>query len=228
MDFAERLRAESADVWDAMQAHRFVRDVEQDRLAPDVLRRYFVIEHGFVETALLIHGHALLKAPGLPQRRHLVRTLHALSEGQLAWFRTCFATLGIEPPGGPPPLAVLAFRDGMVGVAERGHYAEIIAIMLAAQWMYATWCARADRAPSREKVLAGWVALHTGAAFIDRVRWLRDEIDREGSALDAAGQRRLSALFRHALELEIVVHEAAYERSRAVGDAGRLDRHDAG
>jgi hypothetical protein len=61
--FALTLQSDNADVWEAMQQHRFVSDIIADRLAPDVFRRYLVFEHGFVEAAILIFGHAMLKAP---------------------------------------------------------------------------------------------------------------------------------------------------------------------
>jgi thiaminase/transcriptional activator TenA len=46
--FALTLQSDNADVWEAMQQHRFVSDIIADRLAPDVFRRYLVFEHGFV------------------------------------------------------------------------------------------------------------------------------------------------------------------------------------
>ena len=210
---ANGLRAENIAAWEAMQAHRFVVDVERHRLPPDVLRRYLVFEHGFVETALLILGHALLKAPGLAERRRLILMLHALSEEQLAWFDDCFATLGIVSTDAASPRAVQAFADGMLRVALDGSYADIVTIMLAAEWMYETWCGRASLRPIGDPILAAWIELHVRPGFRDGVRWLRAEVEREGAGLDRAGRDRLATLFGHALRLEIAFHEAAYDQS---------------
>jgi thiaminase/transcriptional activator TenA len=47
-----------------MQTHRFVQDIEADALPREVLGRYVVSENNSVETAILIVGDALPKAPG--------------------------------------------------------------------------------------------------------------------------------------------------------------------
>jgi thiaminase/transcriptional activator TenA len=213
MMFAETLRAENADVWEAMQQHRFVTDIIADRLDPMVFRRYLVFEHAFVETAILIFGQAMLKAPAFPQRRRLIGVLRALAEEQLGYFARTFAALGVAPRGATPalPEAVRAFDGGMLAIAETGRYADILAIMLAAEWMYRTWSLRAAKTEIAEPQLRHWVAIHTEADFLDQVDWLLAEIEREAAALDDAGRQRLSGLFRRALILEIDFHSAAYD-----------------
>ena len=215
----ERIRAANIVAWDAMQSHRFVTDIEHDRLPPDVFRRYLVFEHGFVETALQILGHAMVKAPAFAQRRRLVVMLHALSEGQLVWFDECFETLGIAPADAMPPAAVQALGDGMLGVAAEGGYADIIAVMLAAEWMYETWCIRVARGRIGDPILAAWIDLHVSPDFRGAVAWLHGEIEREAASLDQPGRDRLAALFGHALRLEIAFHEAAYDRNWPPGVA---------
>jgi len=211
--FALTLQADGADLWEAMQQHRFVADIITDRLRPDVFRRYLILEHGFVETAILIFGNAMLKAPAFPQRRRLIGVLHSLAEDQLTYFARVFVALGLEPQSAarPFPEAARQFNDGMLAIAETGSYADTVAIMLAAEWMYGSWCLRAAKTAIRDAELRRWVALHTEAGFLDGVDWLMSEINREAARLDDAGRQRLSGLFREALRLEIGFHEAAYE-----------------
>lgn len=52
--FSERLLREHQPVWQAMQRHRFVTDIEEDRLTPAVFNRYLVFEGNFVATAIAI------------------------------------------------------------------------------------------------------------------------------------------------------------------------------
>ena len=205
-----RLLDANRDVWETMQAHRFVQDIEADRLPAAVFERYLVFEHRFVETAILIFGHALLKAPGTAQRYHLVDVLHALSTEQLPAFKSFFAALGVAPAGADEalPTAVQAFDRGMLRMAENGGYCDVVAIMLAAEWMYATWCGRVHAAPITSPELRRWVALHTEPGFHDQVAWLRAEMD--ACVVDEADAARLPATFRRVLELEIAFHEAAY------------------
>ena len=211
--FALRLQTENKEVWDAMQQHRFVTDIIADRLDPSVFRRYLVFEHGFVETAILIFGNAMLKAPAFAQRRRLIGVLHSLAEDQLTYFGRVFQALDLLPgaAASPAPVAVQRFDDGMLAIAQNGSYADILAIMLAAEWMYATWCLRAANTDIGEAELRHWVALHVEPGFLDQVNWMIDEINREAMTLDDAGCHRLSALFSEALRLEIGFHEAAYE-----------------
>lgn len=53
-DFSERLLREHQPVWQAMQQHRFVVDIEQDSLPEAVFNRYLVFEGNFVATAIAI------------------------------------------------------------------------------------------------------------------------------------------------------------------------------
>lgn len=227
MPLSQRLLDANRDAWDAMQAHRFVQDIEADRLPAEVFERYLVFEHRFVETAVLIFGHAMLKAPGIAQRRWLIGVLHALSTEQLSAFDRFFAALGVVPAAADEmlPAAVQAFDHGMLEMAEEGGYCDVLAVMLAAEWMYATWCSRAHAAPISSPELRRWVALHAEPGFLDQAAWLRAELD--ACAMDEDGVARLSARFRRALELEIAFHDAAYDaawpvrRRTFVGEADR-------
>jgi thiaminase/transcriptional activator TenA len=132
---SDEILQQTPDVWDAMQAHRFVRDIEEGRLDPAVFRRYLAYENAFVETAILIFGYSLVKAPGLEEQRWLIGVLKALSEEQITYFRRAFDDLGMAESEWrdialPPDVA--AFRDGMLAIAAQGPYLDGIAAMFAA------------------------------------------------------------------------------------------------
>jgi thiaminase (transcriptional activator TenA) len=213
---SDLIRADTADVWDAMQAHRFVRAIEADQLPLDVFKAYLVYECDFVETAMLIFGHMLVKAPGLEERRWLAGVLQALAVDQIGYFERTFAALGItaEDRARAMPESVLAFRNGMLAIARDGSYLDGVVIMMAAEWMYATWCTRTAKTPSSNAELKRWVDLHAEAEFHAQAEWLRRQVD--GSADDSAEQRaQLAALFGRALELEIAFHDAPFDTARA-------------
>jgi thiaminase/transcriptional activator TenA len=210
---SDEILARNQDVWEAMQAHRFVRDIEEDRLDPAVFRRYLAYENAFVETAILIFGYAMVKAPGLDEQRWLIGVLKALSEEQITYFRRAFDALGMAPSEWrdiPMPGAVASFRDGMLAIAAHGPYVDGIAAMFAAEWMYWTWCRRAAGRTIGDPVLRRWVDLHAAEDFADQARWLRRQIDAAGAEMGERSRRRLSGIFRRALELEIDFHTAAY------------------
>ena len=207
---SDRLRAANQDVWDAMQLHRFVREIEADTLPREVFRRYVVYEHAFVETAILIFGHALLKAPDFTARRWLCGVLSGIGGEQLGYFDRVFTALGVTADTAPPA-SVIAFDRGMLRIAEGGDYLDIITVMLAAEWMYATWCCRAFLRPITDPQISDWVALHAAPAFLAQADWLRAQIDAAEPQVDAAAFARLSGLFGQALRLEIDFHSAPFE-----------------
>jgi thiaminase/transcriptional activator TenA len=206
---SQRIRGANRDVWVEMQTHRFVVEIEADRLSAATFKAYLIYECDFVETAMLIFGHMLVKAPGLPERRWLAGVLQALAVDQITYFEGAFAAVGVtrEDRDQSLPPSVFAFREGMLGIARDGSYLDGVVIMLAAEWMYATWCSRAAKRKISNPILKQWVELHAEPAFLAQADWLRGQID----AADPAQQRALGQHFRRALELEIAFHSAPFE-----------------
>ncbi len=213
---SDLIRAENRPSWDAMQAHRFVTAIERDALPLDVFKAYLVYECDFVETAMLIFGHMLVKAPGLDERRWLAGVLQALATEQIVYFERSFDALGITPADRSRalPPGVLAFRNGMLATARDGTYLDGVVIMMAAEWLYATWCGRAATASISNPELRRWVDLHAEPAFLAQAEWLRRQID-DRADLDPAARGRLSKLFGRALDLEIAFHAAPFEPATA-------------
>jgi thiaminase/transcriptional activator TenA len=208
--FTDALRAAAADEWARMQGHPFVRAIEADALPPEVLRRYLIIECGFVEAAIAIFGHALVRAPDLAAQKALVTILRGLTEDQTPFFERAFAELGVtgEPWRAPPPPAAAMLRVGMLGFAAHGGFAEAMTAMLAAEWTYRAFCGRALDGGVSDPVLRRWLALHVAEPFDRQVAWLRATVDRIGAEASERERERLVSVFRTALELEIHFHQA--------------------
>lgn len=208
---SDRMLAANAELWDAMQAHRFVRDIEASRLPDDVFHRYLVYEGAFVSTAIGIVAQGVAKAPGIGQQRRLIAVLDALANEQIGYFERTFEALRIDPAAHDvtvPP--VEAFRAGMAAIAADGPYLDVVTILFAAEWMYWHWCSRAAAKPGGNAELRRWVELHAEAAFADQARWLKDEVDGGGETLEEREKIRLTTLFGRVLRLEIDFHTAAY------------------
>ncbi|MFC0691877.1 TenA family protein [Paraburkholderia humisilvae] len=205
-----RLLASATDVWQAMQAHRFVVDIERDQLPAEAFARYLSYEGRFVETAMAIFGYALVKADTIAHKHWLIGVLNALSTEQVPYFERTLAALNLPAAhdDAPLPAAVAAFDSGMLEIARNGTYEEVIVSMLAAEWMYGTWCTRADQTPSRNPFVREWVALHAEPTFLSQVQWLKDQVD--GWSEQRFDFARSSAIFRKVLALEIDFHSACY------------------
>ncbi|WP_333495634.1 TenA family protein [Kluyvera sp. CHPC 1.251] len=210
--FTERLLREHDQAWQVMQQHRFVVDIEQDRLPTTVFNRYLVFEGNFVATAIAIFALGISKAPGIQQQRWLVGVLNALVDTQIAWFERVLAERRINPADYPDDLpGVRRFRDGMLRTAQQGSYEQVITLMFGAEWMYYAWCRRVNERHQRDADVRRWVEMHAEDEFYQQALWLKNELDRCAVALSESEKQTLSALYGEVLQWEIDFHSAAYE-----------------
>ena len=209
--FSERLLREHQDTWQAMQQHRFVCDIEQDRLPAEVFNRYLVFEGQFVSTAIAIFALGISKAPDISQQRWLTGVLNALLDTQITWFDAVLAKRQVSPADYPNDLpGVIRFRDGMLNVAREGSYAQFIVLMFGAEWMYYRWCKRVSEKSLSDEDIRRWVELHAEEEFFQQAGWLKTELDRCAQTLSEAEKSALSALYNDVLRWEIDFHTQAY------------------
>ena len=209
--FSDRLLREHQSAWQAMQQHRFVCDIEQDRLPEDVFNRYLVFEGNFVATAIAIFALGVSKAPDIRQQRWLIGVLNALVDTQIAWFETVLAKRRVSADDYPDDLpGVRRFRDGMLNVAQRGSYAEIITLMFGAEWMYYHWCQRVSLKTQADEDMRRWIELHAEEEFYQQASWLKTELDNCTAGMSEEEKFALSELYGKVLQWEIDFHTAAY------------------
>lgn len=210
---SDSILRDNAAVWEQMLGHRFVRDVCADRLPEAVFHRYLRYEGAFVETAIGIFAYATARAPDVAAKRWLIGVQQALANDQLRYFEKTFAALGIAPLAQLPEQAA-DFDGGMLEIAERGSFAEIVTAMFAAEWLYATWCRRAAGGGIADPHLRRWVELHAEEAFTRQAEWLKAAVDASAETADAAD---LSRIFGRVIALEIAFHSAAYDPAEEAG-----------
>lgn len=212
MSLSDAILHDNEGILDEMLSHRFVEDICADRLPPDVFHRYLAYEGAFVETAIAIFAYAVARAPDMEARRWMIGVLDALANVQIPYFEERYKTLSITPLTDLPPQAA-AFDEGMLELAAKGDFLDIITAMFAAEWMYWGWSKRAITCQISDPDLKAWIALHVDDAFSAQALWLKQAIDRYGSQADVP---RLSTIFAKVTELEIQFHHAPY----ATQDAG--------
>jgi thiaminase (transcriptional activator TenA) len=212
--FCQWLRQSSGSLWSAMIEHRFTRDIATDRLPPEVFVRYLRFEHAFVRRAVLIFAHALIVAPTVEDRAHIVAILNGLVSEQETFFQNHFRTIGVSPeilPVSELPDGALALSEGALAIAAHGSFEEILSAMLAAEWMYHHWCTAAHMARPQQSGPADWIALHVAPGFSDEVAWGKNRLDYLGPRLNPGRQERCAANFARMLRLEIAFHNAPYD-----------------
>jgi len=212
--FSEQMRSQTKAAWDAAIGVRFFREVANDTVDDRVFARYLKIEYGFVDCAAAALGYAVAKAPSFRERRHLALGLYGLVTDQEQFFISAFDRMGIpqnERIGLAPEGSFAPLHDLFLSVAKSEGYVEILTCVLAAEWMYLTWCSTAHKTASERLVIREWVALHAGGSFAEQVAWVRAEIDALALRMSAARKARLRELFEQTLNAEISFHEAAYQ-----------------
>ena len=213
--FTAWLRDGAEPFWGQATGHRFTRELADDTLDEAVFRRYLVQDYAFVAALASLVGFAVGRAPTMPRKARLTGFLTVLTGGENSYFLRSFEALGVaeaewrEAPWAPVTRALGELFDE---AAAHAGYEEIMAVLVAVEWVYLSWAAAAaDKRPSRF-FYAEWIALHADPGFRDFVEWMRGELDADGPALAPARQDRIAGLFRRACELEVQFFQSAYGR----------------
>ncbi|WP_162317355.1 TenA family protein [Haloarcula limicola] len=231
--FTDWLRARSEPSWTEATDHRFTRELRADELDDAVFRRYLVQDYAFLETLVGAFGHAVGDAPTMGAKSRLTDFLGTLTDEESDYFERSFDALGVDESAHDSPdltPTTAAFRDLLLRATGRGGYAETLAVLVPAEWVYLAWATAADSDGDRPDrfYLAEWVDLHAVPAFEEFVGWLRAELDREGAAASERRQERLADLFRRTVELEVAFFDAAYVGTGEEDDGGSAATTDGG
>ncbi|MCQ4159726.1 TenA family protein [Roseomonas sp. GC11] len=210
MSLSDRLRAAHAADWDAAITHRFVAELCAGRVAPEVLRAYLVQDYQFIDRFVALLGAAIASADSFAARLRLSRFLAMITSDENTYFQRAFDELGVpEAERRAPALTATtrAFQALMREAAESRSYAQALAVLAVAEWLYLSWAER-HQGPLPERFIhAEWITLHDNDDFRGFVGWLRAELDRVGPAEEAA----CAALFGRAVALERRFFDDLYE-----------------
>jgi len=212
--FTEWCRARAEPDWTAAVDHQFTEELHAGTLDDDTFRRYLVQDYAFLEPLVGTFGHALGDAPSMDAKSRLADFLGTLTDEENDYFERAFDALDVpEADRTDPELTPVtrAFEDLLGRAAREGGYAETLAVLVPAEWIYRSWATATDDSPA-QFYLDEWIALHDNPAFDEFVSWLRAELDREGAAAAPRRQQRLARLFRRTVELEVAFFDAAYNR----------------
>lgn len=232
--FTEWLRDRDRAAWDAAVDHRFVRDLGAGTLSEDAFAHYLVQDYAFVDELVGAFGYAVGQAPDMAAKRRFVEFLDTVTDEEDDYFERSFAALGVDDSrwrDPEPDDATAQFLDLLGRAAREGGYAETLAVLVPAEWIYETWAtATADRhgdpdadgPPSAGMGLpfyyAEWVDLHAVSPFRAFVDWLRGQLDAVGPTLSPRREARVAALFDRTVELERQFFEAACDAAASTGE----------
>lgn len=213
MTFSAQLRELTAPTWDAAVGHRFVDEIWDGRVDPDVLTTYLVQDNQFVDAFLALMGAAVAAADRADARVVHARQLGIIAGPENDFFARALDTLDVPLAERTHPELLeptRAFVDLMDDARRSADYPSCLAVLLVAEWLYLEWATRPEEDLPEEPVQAEWIALHSGRAFAGWVEFLRAEFDRVCADLAPPRRDRVQELFVRAVDLELAFFDAAY------------------
>ena len=223
--FTAWLRAGTEPAWTDAIAHPFTRDLGAGTLDPDTFADYLVQDYAFVDALVSTFGYAVGQAPDMAAKRPLVEFLETVTDDEDDYFRRSFEALEVPADRWQKPEptdTTEAFIDLLGRAARQGGYAETLAVLVPAEWIYESWATAVAEVygdPGTAPPSAGadlpdpyaeWIDLHAVPAFRAFVDWIREQLDAVGPGLSPRRERRVDRLFRRAVELEVAFFDATY------------------
>lgn len=213
--FTDWLRKRSEPAWTAATTHRFTQQLGAGTLDEAVMSQYLIQDYAFVDTLVGVFGHAVGDAPSMADKRRLIEFLDVVTDEENDYFERSFDALGVPVDERTDPErteTTEAMIDLLMAAANTGGYAETLAVLVPAEWVYLTWASAAADTDDRPEAFYfdEWIELHANPGFVSFVNWLRDQLDAVGPTLSARQQARVARLFERTVELEVAFFESAY------------------
>ncbi|UQN29166.1 TenA family protein [Brachybacterium kimchii] len=204
------LRHQHAQAWERAVGHRFVRELHAGTVPDEVMARYLVQDHRFLDAFLQLIGAALATARTPAARLRFARFAGEVAGDENTYFLRALDALGVSEEQRaqiPNTAPTDGFLDVFREAAETRDHAAILAVLLVTEWLYLDWATRAPAPLPESFVHAEWISLHDGPGFRDLVDFLRAELD----AAEIEDPERVRSFFARTVRLENDFFDAAYE-----------------
>lgn len=214
----DEMRATSADIWDRLHAHPFLRELADGTLPLEKFR-YFLEQDNFF---LVDYGRCLAlgaaKSRGETELRYFTTDLMQVLDAELPSNRDLLVRvieLGAADNGGASAMvpATLAYTSYLQALALRGGPLDIMAALLPCAWSYVEIAQRlAAEASSEHEVFADWIGYFSLPATVEMVATMRRDFDglAADEGLGAARREELGQIFATSSRLEMGFWEMAY------------------
>ena len=214
--FTDWLRERSEPAWSNAVDHRFTQELGAGTLDEAVMADYLRQDYAFVDTLVGVFGYAVGQAPTMAEKRRFVEFLDVVTDDEDDYFERSFNALDVPAERWQTPTRTEttgSFIDLLLAAKQQGGYAETLAVLVPAEWIYRAWATReADDRPE-QFYFAEWIDLHANDGFVAFVSWLREQLDTVGPTLSPRRQQRVARLFERTVTHEVAFFDAAYESS---------------
>lgn len=212
----ERLRELADDDWSAAVDHRFVHELVDETINPQVLRDYLVQDYQFSEDFLSLLAQVLASADTMRAKVRYAAQLGFIAADEDTYFQDRFAQYGVDEEQIKHPElkpASLGFKRLYADAIATRSYRHGLAVLVVAESLYLDWAERATdhgrRMPVRPEH-RGWVDVHRGAFFSEWVDFLISEFNRVADPGDPEVER----FFLTAVRYERGFFDDAYADAR--------------
>jgi thiaminase (transcriptional activator TenA) len=213
--FSEELRQATAEQWDRVVTHRFSTELAEGTIDRNVLARYLVQDHRFLDAFVVLLASMVASARCLADRIEGCQFLAVLTGQENTYFERAFVCLQLSNEDRletPNADVTDRFLNLMRTVSNAGTLGEKLAVLCVCEWTYLSWGQRVHVATKRVDFCCyEWVDLHSGQYFESVVAYLRRLLDQEGEQLDDAGRQACRRRFLETLQLEEEFFEYAYQ-----------------
>ncbi|KAB7788179.1 TenA family protein [Bifidobacterium cebidarum] len=201
----EQLRELTHNDWEAAVNHRFVKELVNETIAPEVLRDYLIQDYQFASDFLSLIGQVLASADTMKAKVRLAAQLGFIAADEDTYFQDRFDQYGVsEDQILHPELAPasLGFKKLYTDTIKTRSYADGLAVLVVAESLYLDWAERATDHGRKLPVKPehrGWVDVHRGDYFTEWVDFLINEFNRVADPNDPELRERFQTAVRYEL-----------------------------
>jgi len=211
---SEQLKHACIDDWQAATNHPFCTELAQGNLPLHKMRTYLAQDYTFIDNFVRLASAAIYHAPSLSDRLPLAHFLGIIAGPENTYFQRSFDMLKIPQSERQNPALLQPTRDFqalMIKAAKSGEYANMIAVLCVAEWVYLSWAQPLVKSIETLPFYFGeWISLHSGEYFESVVDHLRTQLDTAFAHTDTVKQAVIMDYFSQAVRLERQFFDACY------------------
>ncbi len=210
MRATEQLKELNLENWTAATGHAFTDALGAGTLDLDKMRGYLQQDYLFVEEFVRLLAAAISNAPTLADAVPAAQFLAVITGPENTYFQRSLEALNVPEASNHAP-ETTAFLDLMRKARLSGNYAEMLAVLVVAEWSYLSWASPMEgNAKDLPFWFGEWITLHAGAGFQGVVDYLRAQLDAVWPTLSDAAQDKVRSNFSDAVALERAFFDAAW------------------
>lgn len=212
---SEILKQHCNDNWQSATTHSFCAELASGTLPLAKMRVYLAQDYTFVDSFVRLAASAIHHAPSLPDRLPLAHFLGNIAGPENTYFQRAFEALAVPQQERKKPTQLTptsGFQALMLKAANSGEYANMVAVLCVAEWLYLSWAKPlVETVETLPFYFGEWITLHSGDYFESIVEHLRCQLDTAFNDADTTQQAVISDYFNQAVLLEKQFFDACYQ-----------------